>query len=141
MSLASMSNRISLDMVARACGVSKSSASRALSLDADACPLSPTTRELIRGRAREMGYRPNLLAVSLSKHSAPDAKNHLVQLEFDPRHDDLGPTSTVMKRVRSAIAQGQWPVLVAVAAQVEDAPVEASDEAVHTAWKSDASWD
>jgi len=140
MSLASMSNRISLDMVARACGVSKSSASRALSLDADACPLSPTTRELIRGRAREMGYRPNLLAVSLSKHSSPDAKNHLVQLEFDPRHDDLGPTSTVMKRVRSAIAQGQWPVLVAVPAEVAEVVIDTAADA-HTAWKSDASWD
>ncbi len=140
--------RISIKFIARECGVSKATVSRALSLDQAVCPLSPATRDRIRTRAATLGYRPSLLASALSKGGSSDK---MVELCFDPARDDLGPKSAVMRQVHEALAAGKWPVLMAVAT---DIPVRAdcqtsADDVIERAvalpdrqaWKCDASWD
>jgi DNA-binding LacI/PurR family transcriptional regulator len=139
MSMASLASDVqsfaSLDEVARACGVSKATASRALSLPDDRCPLNPHTRDRVREQAKLMGYRPNLLAVSLSRSrtSSADSTAELIAIEIDVDREDFSPGSDVVRRIRQAIAQGQKPVLMAV--QPVEQKIETSD------WKADASWD
>lgn len=57
----------SIDEVARIAGVSRSAVSRAYTPGAS---VAPATRERIAAAAREVGYRPNLLARSLSRQQS-----------------------------------------------------------------------
>lgn len=59
--------RSTLRDVARAAGVSEATASRVLHLRAERIPISEATQTRIRAVARELGYRPNHLARSLSR--------------------------------------------------------------------------
>jgi len=57
---------VTLADIARRCGLSKGSVSRALSMTADDCPLSLATWTRVRQVAAEMGYRVNVQARALA---------------------------------------------------------------------------
>ncbi len=58
---------VTLADVALACNLSKGSVSRALSMTAEACPLSSATRERVLKVSQEMGYRVNAQARALAR--------------------------------------------------------------------------
>lgn len=60
------SEAVTLADIARRCNLSKGSVSRALSMSAEACPLSPKTWQRVRKVSQEMGYRVNAQARALA---------------------------------------------------------------------------
>ncbi len=60
------SGRIRLEEIAKSCGVSVSTVSRVLNDRAKKYPIAAATVDLVRERAREMGYRPNRLARAIA---------------------------------------------------------------------------
>lgn len=62
-----MAERVTIADVARRCGLSKSTVSKALNLPESESPLSPETRRRVFDTARTLGYRPDWRAVALSK--------------------------------------------------------------------------
>lgn len=57
---------VTLADIALRCKLSKGSVSRALSMTAETCPLSPATRQRVLDVSREMGYRVNAQARALA---------------------------------------------------------------------------
>lgn len=60
------SDAVTLADIARRCNLSKGSVSRALSMSAETCPLSPKTWQRVRKISQEMGYRVNAQARALA---------------------------------------------------------------------------
>lgn len=60
------SDAVTLADIARRCNLSKGSVSRALSMSAETCPLSPATWHKVRKISQEMGYRVNAQARALA---------------------------------------------------------------------------
>ncbi|MEO0514378.1 MAG: LacI family DNA-binding transcriptional regulator [Planctomycetota bacterium] len=58
---------VTLADIARRCNLSKGSVSRALSMSAETCPLSPATRLRVLKVSQEMGYRVNSQARALAR--------------------------------------------------------------------------
>lgn len=61
------SDTVTLADIARRCNLSKGSVSRALSMTAETCPLSPATRNRVLKVSQEMGYRVNAQARALAR--------------------------------------------------------------------------
>lgn len=62
-----MAERITISDVARQCGLSKSTVSKALNLPENESPLSSETRKRVFDAAHSLGYRPDWRAVALSR--------------------------------------------------------------------------
>ncbi len=63
--------------VARHCGLSKGTVSKALNIPAEQCPVREATRERVMQAAKDLGYRPSWLARALAKQ-----KTHTVGLLY-----------------------------------------------------------
>jgi LacI family transcriptional regulator len=63
--------------LARRCGVSKATASKAMNMPPELCPVRKSTRERIHQMAQEIGYRPSWRAKALA-----DGKSHTIGLLY-----------------------------------------------------------
>jgi LacI family transcriptional regulator len=86
--------RPTINDVARQSGVSKATASKALSLPPERCPVSKTTREHVLQVAGQMGYRPNWRAKALA-----DGRSHTIGLLYQ------GPYPWYLNGVYGAMIQ------------------------------------
>lgn len=66
--------------VARLCGLSKATVSKALNLSADDCPLLPETRQRVISAAASIGYRPSWRGRVLARR-----KSHMIGVLYDGR--------------------------------------------------------
>ncbi len=72
--------RPTISDVARLCGLSKATVSKALNLSEDECPLLPETRERVIAAAASIGYRPSWRGRVLARR-----KSHMIGMLYDGR--------------------------------------------------------